>query len=111
MPVRSALAGGAVTAAALAAIGSPAAVSAARDREGDTLATALTGFANWDVADEPADVVATVAVRLGVTVLMAALLCALAGRSRSRAAALVGGWGAAAVAAAAGGALAHVHEV
>ncbi|HEX6419390.1 MAG TPA: hypothetical protein VFZ77_12890 [Acidimicrobiales bacterium] len=111
MPVRSALAGGATTASALAALGSPAAVSAARDLEGDALAATLTGFASWDVADEPADVVTTVAIRLGVTVLVAAVLCALAGRSRSRAAALVGGWGAAAVAAAAGGTLAHVHEV
>ncbi|HET9611926.1 MAG TPA: hypothetical protein VFP06_20090 [Acidimicrobiales bacterium] len=111
MATRSALAGAATAAVVVAAIGNPAAVSAARDLDDRALGATLTGFAGWDVADQPADVVAPVAVRLGTTLVMVALLCALAGRAGARPAALLGGWGATVVAAAAGGAVAYVYQV
>lgn len=111
MATRSALAGAATAAVVVAAIGNPAAVSAARDLDDRALGTTLTGFAGWDVADQPADVVASVAVRLGTTLVMVALLCALAGRAGARPAALLGGWGATVVAAAAGSAVAYVYQV
>lgn len=111
MATRSALVGAATAAVVVAALGNPAAVSAARDLDDRALGATLTGFARWDVADQPGDVVASVAVRLGATLVMVALLCALAGRAGSRPAALLGGWGAAVVAAAVGGALAYVYQV
>lgn len=111
MATRSAVAGAATAAVVVAALGNPAAVSAARDLDDQAMGSTLTGFAGWDVADQPGDVVASVAVRLGTTLVLVALLCALAGRAGSRPAALLGGWGAAVVAAAVGGALAYVHQV
>jgi hypothetical protein len=111
MSTRSALAGAAATTVVFAALGSPAVVDAAQDSEIRALTQSLTGFADWDTAGEPADVVGGTAVRIGVAVLIAGLLCALAGRAHSRGAAFIAGWGAATVGAAAAGALFHVYEV
>ena len=111
MSLRSALAGAATTAVVAAALGNPAAVDAARDADQQQLAATVVGFANWDVADAPGEVVGLVALRLGVLIVLAGLLCALVGRSRSRAAALLGAWGAVAVAAAVAGAASYVYQV
>lgn len=110
LSMRSALAGAASTVVVLAALGSPAAVEAARD-EGSLLATSVTGFATWDVADAPGDVVGLVVLRLAVTVVVAGLLAGLAGRSRSRPAAWLGGWAAVVVAAAVGAVAGYVYQV
>ncbi len=111
MSLRTALAGAATTAVVVAALGNPAAVDAARDSDQQAIATTLVGFADWDVADSPGDVAGLVALRLGVLVLMAGLLCALVGRSRSRGAAFLGAWGAVGVAAATAGAASYVYQV
>jgi hypothetical protein len=111
MSLRTALAGATTTAVVVAALGNPAAVDAARDSDQQALAATLTGFANWDVGDAPGDVVGLVALRLGLVVVIAGLLCALVGRSRSRAAAFLGGWGATTVAAGIAGAAAFVYQV
>lgn len=111
MSMRSALAGAASTTALLAALGNPAAVDAARDADNQALATTLTGFADWDVADLPGEVVGGVVLRLALALVLVALLCALAGRSRSRGAAFIGGWGALVVATGAAGAAGYVYQV
>ena len=111
MSLRSALAGATTTAVVAAALGNPAVVDAARDAEQRQLVGTTVGFANWDVADAPGEVVGMVALRLGVLIVLAGLLCALVGRSRSRAAAFLGGWGAVGVAAAVAGAASYVYQV
>ena len=111
MSVRSALAGAATTVVVVGALGNPAVVDEARDSDQQAIATTLTGFPNWDVADAPGEVVGLVALRLGVLILLAGLLCGLVGRARSRAAAWLGAWGAVTVAAAAAGAAAYVYQV
>jgi hypothetical protein len=111
MSLRSALAGAATTAIVAAALGNPAAVDAARDADQQQLAATVVGFADWDLADAPGEVVGLVALRLGVLIVLAGLLCALVGRSRSRAAALLGAWGAVGVAAAVAGATSYVYQV
>jgi hypothetical protein len=111
MAMRCALAGAVTTVAAVAALGNPGTVDAAREADHPTLGLTLAEFANWDVADLPGDATGAVALRLGVTLVAVALLCALAGRSRSRAAAFVGGWGALVVAAAVGGAATYAYQV
>jgi hypothetical protein len=111
MSLRSALAGASTTAVVVAALGNPAAVDAARDADQQQLAATVVGFANWDVADAPGDVVGLVALRLGVVIVLAGLLCALVGRSRSRGAAFLGAWGAVGVAAAVAGAASYVYQV
>jgi hypothetical protein len=110
MSTRSALAGAFTTAALVAALGSPAAVEAGRDAESRTLGLTLTAFADWDVAGLPGEVVGGVALRLVVALVLVTLLCALAGRSRSRAAAFVAGWGALVVAAAVAAAAASAYD-
>jgi len=111
MSLRSALAGAATTAVIVAGLGNPATVDAARDSDQQGIASTLTGFPNWDVADAPGEVAGLVALRLGVVIALAGLLCALVGRSRSRGAAFLGGWGAATVAAAVAGGAAFVYQV
>jgi hypothetical protein len=107
---RSAVVGAAATTALFAALGNQAVVDAAPDSNIRALGQTLTGFADWDTAGESAEVVGGTAVRIGATVVIAGLLCALVGRTH-RGAAFLGGWGAAAVAAGAAGALFHVYDV
>jgi hypothetical protein len=111
MSVRSALAGSATAAAVVALLGSPAAADVASDADSRALAGTLTAFPAWDVADRSGEVVGQVALRLGVLVVVTGLLCAVAGRSRSRPAAGLAGWAALAVAAGLAGAAAHAYEV
>jgi hypothetical protein len=110
MSTPSALAGAFTTAALIAALGSPAAVEAAREAESRAVGRTLTGFADWDVGDLPGEAVRVVVLRLALTLLVVALLCGLAGRSRSRGAAFLAGWGAVVVATAVGGAAAYAYE-
>jgi hypothetical protein len=111
MAIRCALAGAVTTVAVGAALGNPGTVDAAREADHPTLGLTLAEFANWDVADLPGDAIGAVALRLGLTLVAVALLCALVGRSRSRAAAFVGGWGALVVAAAVAGAATYAYQV
>jgi hypothetical protein len=103
---------GAATAALLAAVlGSPAAQDAAKDAKNRELARTLTSFPSWDAGSASGDVRWSIAIRLAVIVLGTALLCAVAGRSASRGAALLAGWAAGVVAAAAAGAAAYAFLV
>ena len=111
MSLRTALAGAATTAIVVAALGNPAVVEAARDSSQQAIASTLSGFVNWDVADASGEVVGLVALRLGVLIVMSGLLCALVGRSRSRLAAFLGAWGAVGVAAAMAGSASYVYQV
>lgn len=111
MSLRTALAGATTTTLLVAALGNSGVVDAARDADSRALALTVTGFANWDVANAPGDVVAGVLLRLGVVVVVVALLCALAGTARARGAAFIGGWGALVVAGAAAGAVEYVYRV
>src|SRR5918997_1957384 len=110
MSTRSALAGAVTSAVLVAALGSPAVVEAGRDAEIRTLGLTLTAFPDWDVSGQPGEVVGGVAVRLGVVLVVVTLLCALAGRSRSRGAAFLAAWGALVVATAVAGAVAYAYE-
>lgn len=110
MSLRSALAGGAAAAALMAALGNPPVVDAARDADNPVFAETVTGFASWDIAEgTPGDIIAGIVIRLVVAVVVAGLLCAVAGRSRSRGAAFLGGWGALVVAAGIGGAASYAY--
>jgi hypothetical protein len=111
MSTRSAVAGAAATTVLFAALGKPGMVDAAQDSDVPALGRTLTGFADWDTTRESGEVVGGTALRIGATVVIVGLLCALAGRAHSRGAAFLGGWGATAVAAGAAGALFHVYEV
>ncbi len=112
MSLRSALAGAVTTAVLIGALGSPAVADIARDADSEAFAGTITGFAGWEVADGTRrDVVAGVALRLGLCLVLATVLCAVAGRSRSRAAAFLGGWGALVVAAGLAGAASHAYMV
>jgi hypothetical protein len=111
MAMRCALAGAITTVAVIVALGNPSAVDAAREADHTTLGRTLAEFATWDLADLPGDAVGAVALRLGLTLILVALLCGVAGRSRSRAAAFVGGWGAMVVAAAVAGAVTYAYQV
>jgi hypothetical protein len=107
---RSALAGAAAATAVFAALGNQAVVDAVPDSDFRALGLTLTGFADWDTAGESAEVVGGTALRIGATVVIAGLLCALVGRTH-RGAAFLGGWGAAVVAAGAAGAMFHVYDI
>lgn len=110
MALRSALAGTAATAAVLAAAGSPAAVDAAADAGGqEALRATLARFAAWDVAGQPGE--GAVVLRLGLTLVLVALLAGLAGRARSRTAALLGAWGGVVVASSVAGAATYAYQV
>ena len=112
MSTRTALAGAGTTVALLVALGNPAVVDAARDADEPALAFSFTAFPNWDTpAGVPGDVVGGIVLRLALAVVLVGLLCALVGRSRSRGAAFVGGWGALVVAAGIAGAVFYVYQV
>jgi hypothetical protein len=112
MSMRSALAGAVTTAVLIGALGSPAVADIARDADSDVFAGTVTAFADWEVDDGTSgDVVAGVALRLGLGLVLATVLCAVAGRSRSRAAAFLGGWGALVVAAGLAAAASYAYMV
>lgn len=111
MSLRSALAGGAVTAVLVGALGSPGATEAARDADQQALATTLTALPGWDAGDQPGEVVGGVALRLGVLLVAVTLLCGLAGRSGSRVAAFLGGWAALVVAGGVAGGAFYAYQV
>lgn len=105
----------AATAAVVAVLGSPPLVEAARDSDLDTqrLLHTLVDVPNWDVqgvgSGVRGDFAVNVAVRLATLLVLVGLLAAVAGRSRSRGAAWLGGWGAVTVAGGAAGLLSQVH--
>jgi hypothetical protein len=112
MSMRSALAGAVTTAVLIGALGSPAVADIARDADSEVFAGTVTAFADWEVdAGTSGDVVAGIALRLGLGLVLATVLCAVAGRSRSRAAAFLGGWGALVVAAGLAAAASHAYTV
>ena len=111
MSARAVVSGAVTTAVLVVVLGSPAAQDAARDAKNRALGRTLTSFPSWDAGSAPADVRWSVAIRLIVLAVGTALLCAVAGRSSSRGAALLAGWAAAIVAAAGAGAAAHAYLV
>jgi hypothetical protein len=112
MSMRSALAGAVTTAVLIGALGNPAVAEIARDADSEVFAGTITGFADWDVAEGTrGEVVAGIALRLALGLVLATVLCGVAGRSRSRAAGFLGGWGALVVAAGLAGAASHVYVV
>jgi hypothetical protein len=112
MSTRSALAGGAVTVAIVAALGNPAAQDAAAEEGASVLLRTVVGVPGWDVPDGAGgDVVGGVVLRLAVLIVLAAALCAAAGRARARGPALLAGWGALVVAGAVAAAVAYAYAV
>jgi hypothetical protein len=112
MSTRSALAGVAATVVLVGVLGSPAAQDKAADNGAALLTRTVTALPSWDVPDgAPASLVWGIALRLAVLLLVALGLCAVAGRSRSRGAAFLAGWGALVVAAGLAGAVGAVHTV
>jgi hypothetical protein len=113
MSTRSALAGLGTTAILVAVLGSPPVQDDARDASEAVLAATVTGLPSWDVFDDDVagDLVWSVVIRLAVLLVAVTALCGVAGRSRSRAAGLLAGWGAAVVAAAAGNGVAYAYLV
>jgi hypothetical protein len=111
MSARAVLAGTVTSAVLVAVLGSPAAQDAAKGAENRGLGRALTSFPSWDAGSAPADVRWSIVIRLAVMVIGTALLCAVAGRSASRGAALLAGWAAAVAAAAVAGAAAYAYLV
>jgi hypothetical protein len=112
MSTRPALAGAAATAVLAGVLGSPAAQDAA-SRDGAPLLTrTVTALPSWEVPDgAPASLVWGIVLRLAVLFLVALGLCAVAGRSRSRSAALLAGWGALVVAAGLAGVAGYIYGV
>ncbi len=112
MSTRPALAGAAATAVLAGVLGSPAAQDAA-SRDGAPLLTrTVTALPSWEVPDgAPASLVWGIVLRLAVLLLVALGLCAVAGRSRSRSAALLAGWGALVVAAGLAGVAGYLYGV
>jgi hypothetical protein len=111
MSRRTALAGGAATAVVFGVLGNPAVVDAVQEAETRAISQTVIGFASWDTVELDGESVGGVAIKVAVGILGAALLCAVAGRARSRAAGFLGGWGAMTVAAAAAGALFEVYRI
>lgn len=112
MSTRSALAGLGTTAILVAILGSPPVQDSARDASETILAATVTGLPSWDVFDGvTGDLAWSVVIRLAVLLVVVTALCGVAGRSRSRAAGLLAGWGAAVVAAAAANGVAYVYLV
>jgi hypothetical protein len=113
MSTRSALAGLGTTAILVAVLGSPPVQDDARDASETVLAATVTGLPSWDVFDDDVagDLVWSVVIRLAVLLVVVTALCGVAGRSRSRAAGLLAGWGAAVVAAAAANGVAYAYLV
>lgn len=112
MSTRSALAGLGTTAILVATLGSPPVQDAARDASESVLTATVTGLPSWDVLDGVAgDLAWSVVIRLAVLLVVVTALCAVAGRSRSRAAGLLAGWGAEVVGAAAANGVAYAYLV
>ena len=112
MSTRSALAGAAATVVLAGVLGSPAAQDRAAEDGAPLLTRTVTALPSWDVPDgAPARLVWGIVFRLGVLLVMALGLCAVAGRSRSRSAALLAGWGGLVVAAGLAGAVGFVYTV
>ena len=115
MSVRSAAAGTATAALVVGVLGSPALVDAGQDlaerHRSPLTAETLTGLPNWDVFDRgtPTDVVWGIVLKLGVFLVVVALLAGLAGRA-SRRSAFLGGWASVVVAAGIAGAVHYVYE-
>src|ERR671918_1379130 len=97
MSVRSAAAGTATAALVVGVLGSPALVDPGQDlaerHRSPLTAETLTGLPNWDVFDRgtPTDVVWGIVLKLGVFLVVVALLAGLAGRGPRRSA-LLRGW-------------------
>jgi hypothetical protein len=112
MSMRSALAGGVMTVALAAALGSPAAQDAAAEDGASVLVRTVTGVPSWDVpADAGGDIVGGIVLRLAVLVGVTMALCAVAGRARRRGPALLAAWGGLGVAAALAATAAYVYSV
>jgi len=112
MSTRSALAGAAATVVLAGVLGSPAAQDRAAEDGAPLLTRTVTALPSWDVPDgSPARLVWAIVLRLGVLLLVALGLSAVAGRSRSRSAALLAGWGGLVVAAGLAGAVGYVYTV
>src|ERR687892_2806498 len=96
MSVRSAAAGTATAGLVVGVLGSPALVDAGQDlaerHRSPLTAETLTGLPNWDVFDPgtPTDVVWGIVLKLGVFLVVVALLAGLAGRAPRRSAVLRG---------------------
>src|SRR5919106_6069717 len=96
MSVRSAAAGTATAALVVGVLGSPALVDPGQDlaerHRSPLTAETLTGLPNWDVLDRgtPTDVVWGIVLKLGVFLVVVALLAGLAGRGPPRPAGLRG---------------------
>jgi hypothetical protein len=98
--------------AIVAALGNPAAQDAAAEEGASVLLRSVAGVPSWDVPDGAgADVVGGVVLRLAVLIVLAAALCALAGRARARGPGLLAGWGALVVAGAMAAMVAYVYAV
>jgi len=112
MSLRCGLAGAAAAAVLVAGLGNPRVADAVHEADSAVLAGAVADFADLRYTEgTPNDVIAAIVLRMAVGLVLVALLCALAGRSRSRGAAFIGGWGALTVAAALSAAAAHVYLV
>ena len=112
MSTRSAVAGAAATVVLVGVLGSPVAQDAASDGDAPLLTRTVTALPTWEVPDgAPARLVWGIVLRLAVLLVVAIGLCAVAGRSRSRGAAFLAGWGALVVAAGLAGAVGFVYGV
>jgi hypothetical protein len=112
MSTRSALAGAAATLVLAGVLGSPAAQDKAADDGAPLLTRTVTALPSWDVPDgAPARLVWGIVLRLAVLLVVALGLSAVAGRSRSRGAAFLAGWGGLVVAAGLAGAVGFVYTV
>jgi hypothetical protein len=112
MSMRSALAGGTMTVALVAALGNPAAQDAAAEDGASTLLRTVTGVPSWEVpGGAGGDIVAGVVLRLAVLGVLAMGLSAVAGRARARGPAFLAGWGGFVVAGAAAAAAAYTWTV
>jgi hypothetical protein len=112
MSTRSALAGAAATLVLAGVLGSPAAQDKAADDGAPLLTRTVTALPSWDVPDgAPARLVWGIVLRLAVLLVVALGLSSVAGRSRSRGAAFLAGWGGLVVAAGLAGAVGFVYTV
>jgi hypothetical protein len=115
MSVRSAVAGTASVGVLVGVLGSPAVVNGAQDlaerHHGPITAGTLTGFPNWDVFGDgtPTNAIWGVVLELGVLLILAGLLTAMAGGA-SRPAAFLAGWGSLVVAAGIAGAVHFTYQ-
>src|SRR5690606_6663598 len=112
-PRRCALAALATTTVLVAGLGSRPLVEASIDSGGSAraLLDLLTSVPNWDrpLRSGDGDVTVNVALRIAVLLAAVGLLAALAGPARSRAAARLGGWGAAVLASTAASVASALH--